>query len=221
MRKEGLKFVLPTLVLAGVSLWCSGGEGAENWWIYLALISMAFCLFFANFFRDPFRQIPADPGLMVSPADGRVVAIQDIRDPFVGKATEVRVFLNIFDVHLQRSPFTVSSKVKKLRYHPGVFLNAADEKASLKNEQNWIEMEGPGRTKVVVKQIAGLLARRILCWVKENSEIRPGHRLGMIQFGSQVDLVFPARHECLVKVGQKVLGGETPMVRLAGSVRKK
>ena len=221
MRKEGLKFILPLAGLSAWFFWNSGCEGAWAGWMPLSVLAGLLALFCLNFFRDPVRAIPANPSILVSPADGKVIAIEEVKDPHVGKAIEIRVFLNVFDVHVQRSPFTSQAQVTGVRYHEGKFLNAAAPKASLLNEQNWIYMKSASGMPVVVKQIAGLVARRILCFVEAGQNTGPGEHVGLIQFGSQVDLVFPAGNSPLVEIGQRVVGGETPMVALnAGAARR-
>jgi len=184
--------------------WCWGICG-------LALVLSAFC---AWFFRNPARRIPADPAALVSPADGKVIAIEPIEDPWLGKGVEIRIFLNIFNVHVQRSPFTTHAKVEDTRYIAGKFLAASVPKASLENEQHWFRISSLGR-KAQVKQIAGLIARRIVPWSKPGDELAPGALIGLIQFGSQVDLGVSPEAQILVKVGDKVVGGETVLARLA------
>lgn len=215
MVKDGYRFVLPLVLGLVLSLWL---WRATEWRVLGASASFVFFLlawFCVNFFRDPVRVIPTDPDLLVSPADGKVMEVRKINDPFVGPAWEVLIFLNIFNVHSQRSPFTAEARVGKITYNKGKFLAAYAPKASLENEQNWIEMEGPSGRRVVVKQIAGLIARRVLCWVSQGQTVPGGEKIGFIRFGSQVDLIFPASAEVLVKPGQTVAGGETPLARLS------
>lgn len=213
MVKDGYRFVLPLVLGACISFlfW----KTTEWRWLSGLSAGVFFLLlwFCVNFFRDPVRVIPTEPDLLVCPADGKVMEVRRIDDPFVGPAWEVLIFLNIFNVHSQRSPFTAEAKVGKITYHPGKFLAAYAPKASLENEQNWIEMEGPAGRRVVVKQIAGLIARRVLCWVTQGQTVPAGEKIGFIRFGSQVDLIFPASAEVLVKPGQAVAGGETPLAR--------
>lgn len=215
MVRDGWYFILPLLVLAGLSAWAARNWGAD-WacWIPAGLF-LALALFCAYFFRDPSRLIPSDPRVLVSPADGEVILVKQGRDPFVGSCREVHIFMNLFNVHVQRSPFTSGARVRMIRYHKGKFLAANVPKASLENEQNWIGLQAGGGRKVLVKQIAGLVARRVVCRVREKDIVEGGARLGLIRFGSQVDLLFPGKAEVLVKKGDKVLGGETLMARFS------
>jgi phosphatidylserine decarboxylase len=210
MVKNALNFIVPAWLLAlALSLevvlghpWCGPFAG-------LALLFSAFC---AWFFRSPQRSIPTDPDVLVSPADGKVIAIEPFQDPWLGAGLEIRIFLNVFNVHVQRSPFTVGSQVEGTRYFAGKFLAASVPKASLENEQHWFRISACGR-KVVVKQIAGLIARRIIPWARSGDTLAPGELIGLIQFGSQVDLGVAEGAQVLVKVGDRVVGGETVLVR--------
>lgn len=190
-------------------LWCGPPAG-------LALLFSAFC---AWFFRSPRRRIPSDPDALISPADGRVIAVEACEDPWLGKGVEIRIFLNVFNVHVQRSPFTTDALVEGTRYFGGKFLAASAPKASLENEQHWFRLSSGGR-KVVVKQIAGLIARRILPWARPGDSLKGGQLIGLIQFGSQVDLSVTRDAEVLVSVGDKVVGGETVLARYAPARRK-
>ncbi len=213
MVKTGWNFVLPLGALGLAAFLCH--------WPVLGCVFVVLALYCAYFFRDPKRKIPSDPRFLVSPADGKILAIEEIEDPYVGKAVEVRIFLNIFNVHVQRSPFVIPSTVEQTRYYAGKFLAASVPKASLENEQNWILMKSEAGDKVVVKQIAGLIARRIVSWVRPGDQMQGGQHLGLIQFGSQVDLVLPRTWKVLVKVGEKVAGGETQMVEIPAKGAKR
>ena len=212
MVKSGWNFILPFSALGGVLLWQSG-----NYWhlplMALGWLCLALAVFCVNFFRDPKRAIPSDASLIVSPADGRVIAIEAVDDAHVGKAIEIRVFLNVFNVHVQRNPFTVATTVEGTRYFAGKFLAASAPKASLDNEQHWIRLRSKDGAPVVVKQIAGLIARRIVSWVRPGDQVEGGQHIGLIQFGSQVDLVLPRAWAVKVKVGEHVKGGETIMAK--------
>jgi phosphatidylserine decarboxylase len=166
-----------------------------------------------NFFRDPERVVPAAPGLAVSPADGRVVLVGPARDPFSGEErTRVCVFMNVFNVHVNRSP--VRGAVSRMAYHPGKFLNASLDKASEHNERlAWGLTDPEGREWSVV-QIAGLIARRIAPWAEEGDDLERGQRLGMIRFGSRVDVYLPSDYHPSVTVGKKVLAGQTVLASL-------
>ncbi|MGE4351909.1 MAG: phosphatidylserine decarboxylase [Bdellovibrionales bacterium] len=171
------------------------------------------------FFRDPKRVTPVRPGLIVAPADGRVVMITDVvPEPDLGLGeeprTRVSIFLNIFDVHVNRS--AVDGVVKHVDYRPGKFLNASLDKASVDNERNALAIEMTGEhpfagQKIGVVQIAGLIARRILCTVKPGDTLKAGERFGMIRFGSRTDVYLPKGMKPLVCVGQRMVGGETIM----------
>ena len=169
--------------------------------------------FFAYFFRDPERQVPAGPGLVVSPADGRVVIAGDA-DPRwspPGAWTQITIFLSPMDVHMNRAP--VGGRVSRVEYRAGKFLPAYQQDAN-QNELNeiWIEHQGE---PVVVRQIVGVLARRIVCRVVEGQEVGRGDRIGLMKFGSRMDVFLPARAELQVHLGEHVVAGETILARLA------
>jgi phosphatidylserine decarboxylase len=169
--------------------------------------------FFAYFFRDPERRVPTGPGLVVSPADGRVVIAGDA-DPRwspPGAWKQITIFLSPIDVHMNRAP--VGGRVSRIEYRAGKFLPAYKEDAN-QNELNeiWIEHEGE---PVVVRQIVGVLARRIVCRIVEGQEVGRGDRIGLMKFGSRMDVFLPARADILVHVGEHVVAGETVLARLA------
>lgn len=199
IAKEGYPFILPlgllTLVLAFFGLvWAA------------AVVGLLF-LFVLYFFRDPEREIPNEPKVVVSPADGKVVVITTEEDPFMGKTfTRISIFLNVFNVHVNRVP--VAGVIAESRYNPGKFLNAMKDKASMDNEQN-ILLIRDGETEVLVKQIAGLIARRIVCWAKPGDRYELGQRFGLIRFGSRVDIFLPQESTLKVAVGDKVAGGSS------------
>jgi phosphatidylserine decarboxylase len=186
-------------------------------WPGFLWLGLAAALFSAFFFRDPDRAVPTREGLILAPADGRVVSIAAAAPPpelALGSAPRVRIatFLSVLDVHVNRAP--AAGTVTAIAYHPGKFLNAADDKASEENERNAIALELPdGRTLAVV-QIAGLIARRIHCEIAERQTLRAGQRIGLIRFGSRVDLYLPEGAAPLVAVGQRMIGGETVMADL-------
>jgi phosphatidylserine decarboxylase len=168
------------------------------------------------FFRDPERAAPADPQALVSAADGTVTHVGEVDAPEFpgGRAFRVSVFLSIFNVHVNRIPR--DGRVTAVRYFPGAFLDARDPESAARNEQLWIDLEEPGRPRPVrVKQISGAVARRIVCWLKPGDAVRRGERLGMIKLGSRTDVLVPAGEpmEVKVKVGDKVKGGETVLLR--------
>jgi phosphatidylserine decarboxylase len=201
MVRDGLRFALPPLLLGIVLVIL------RLWWPGAVLIVLG--LFVIYFFRDPERQIPNEPGAVVSPADGLVVEIVDEpRGERPGK--RISIFLSIFDVHVNRAP--VAGKISGMDYHPGKFMAAWKEKASDANEQNIITIATP-RGEVTCKQIAGWVARRILCWTRIGDEVKLGQRIGMIRFGSRVDIWLPTDAEILVQRGKRVAGGATQIAR--------
>jgi len=174
--------------------------------IGLAAAAAALTLAVASFFRDPRREVPVDPRLVLSPADGRVVCIKPDPQGSPAGTKCISIFLSVFNVHVNRSP--VAGRITGIDYTPGSFIPAFREKASELNEQNHIAMQtdnGP----FAVKQIAGLIARRIRCWKSPGDEVGQGEKIGFITFGSRVDLYVPSDIDVLVKVGDKVRGGLT------------
>ncbi len=186
------------LTLAGLLL-----SYAVGWpWGVPCYILAAFCLYF---FRDPDREIP--PGsVAVAPADGKVVSIKAEGT----ESTRISIFLNIFDVHVNRSP--IAGEIKEIRYRKGEFLVASRELASVQNEQNTLVVEGDGTT-VIFKQIAGLIARRIVCWKNAGDRVSCGERIGLIKFGSRVDVFFGPEWEIAVRAGERVAAGSSVLAR--------
>lgn len=173
-----------------------------------ATLFLLLCFFCCNFFRDPERVVPVKPGLAVSPADGKVVKVTSMPDPFTGEPRLcICVFMNVFNVHVNRSP--VEGRVADIAYHPGKFLNASLDKASSDNERCAYALEDADGKRWTMVQIAGLVARRIVCRVDIGDGLRRGERFGMIKFGSRVDLYLPDGYEPKVRVGQKVLAGQS------------
>jgi phosphatidylserine decarboxylase len=211
INAEGWKFVamfaIGTLLLSMLS----------HIFFWPCLILTAWC---AYFFRDPVRTVPLREGLLVSPADGLVQKIVRVVPPAqlqlgTAECTRISIFLNVFDVHVNRIP--IAGTVSALHYHPGKFLNASLDKASEENERQHITVTMNDGRAVGVVQIAGLVARRILCTLKESQQVRTGERLGLIRFGSRVDIYLPEGVTPLVIVGQRALGGETILADLNGS----
>jgi len=201
MVKEGYYFGLPPLLLGGIAF-------ILHWWI-LASVLIAFALFCFSFFRDPERAISSDPGAIVSPADGRVVVITDEQN--AGRpGTRISIFLAIWNVHVNRSP--AAGVITKLDYLPGKFLAAWDARASTENEQNIFTLATTQGT-IQFKQIAGLIARRVVSWKKPLESVAKGERIGLVRFGSRVDLWLPQGSELLVKVGDNVAGGSSILAR--------
>jgi phosphatidylserine decarboxylase len=175
-----------------------------------AVLPFLLACFFLWFFRDPEREIPQDPGAVVSPADGKVT---DVAPLTINNAplTRVSIFLSVFDVHVNRSP--IGGTVRDARYQRGRFLNAMNRTSAELNEQNVVTVEGDGQT-VIFKQIAGLLARRIVFYAKMGDRVERGQRVGLIKFGSRVDVVFDAAAKLNVKLGDKVQGGASILAYL-------
>lgn len=179
-------------------------------------IAAVFWLFVISFFRDPERRVPNDAGLLVSPADGTITHIGEVDEPGFpgGKAFRISIFLSVFNVHVNRVPRT--GRVTKLAYYPGGFLDARHLECGVRNEQFWIDMVDDQGRPIRVKQIAGAIARRIVCWLRPDEAIAAGDRFGMIKFGSRTDVLVPvdAVAEVLVKVGDKVRGAAMGLMRL-------
>ena len=209
MHKEGRKFVATfaviTLVLALI-------------WEPLFWIGVGLTVWCYYFFRDPVRVIPHQQGLVLSPADGVVSLIEQVvpsRDLGLGDdpLTRVSVFMNVFNCHVNRAP--IAGRVMQVVYHHGKFLNASLDKASEHNERNSVTIETPQGVRIGVVQIAGLVARRIVCFVQEGDTLDIGHRFGLIRFGSRLDIYLPKGVTPLVSVGQTAVAGETVLADLA------
>jgi phosphatidylserine decarboxylase len=180
------------------------------WLAAIAWLAVAFCV---QFFRDPARAVPAQPNAVLCPADGRVVKVGPARDPYVDRdALLVSVFMNVFNVHSNRSP--VDGEVKGAWYSAGSFVNAALDKASTENERNALHLRTASGADVTVVQIAGLIARRILCYAKAGDRLARGQRYGFIRFGSRVDVYLPPSARPRVAVGDKVRATETVIAEL-------
>ncbi len=201
MVKEGYKFALPPLLLGGLAL-------AVGWkWPGTILVLLG--LFVLYFFRDPERAGPADPAAVVSPADGRVIEV--VEESLEGRAgRRLSIFLSIWDVHVNRAPH--AGRIEKIERRPGRFYAAMRSRASAENEQNVIYLETE-RGRIVCKQIAGWIARRVLCWKAEGEWVERGERIGMIRFGSRVDLWLPLEAEITVERGRHVAGGASVLAR--------
>lgn len=205
IAREGWPFIAIALVLAiAFSL--------ASWWIVAALAWLVF-VFVLQFFRDPTRDTPSQPNAVLSAADGRVVRIGNARDPYLDRdALMISVFMNVFNVHSNRSP--VDATVAEVWYHAGTFVNASLDKASSENERNALKLVTAGGAEVTCVQIAGLIARRILCYVKRGDRLARGERYGFIRFGSRVDLYLPIDAMPRVSVGDKVYATKTIVAEL-------
>jgi phosphatidylserine decarboxylase len=184
---------LGALTLATL-LWCP-----VRWAVAAPAVLLAFVIWF---FRDPERAVPQDPRSIVAPADGKIVEVKT-----TGDTTMVAIFLSVFDVHVQRAP--VEGEIKSVRHNPGRFLDARDPRAAELNESRLLEIESADGFRVRLKQIAGRIARRIVGWAGEGARVAKGERIGMIRFGSRVELYMPATVKLAVKVGERARGGET------------
>jgi phosphatidylserine decarboxylase len=201
MVKEGYYFGVPPLVLGGVAYLLQ--------WNVAAVVLVLLALFVFSFFRDPERVIPTEPGAVVSPGDGRVVVVTEEEN--AGKpGKRVSIFLAVWNVHVNRSP--AAGTIAKLEYRPGKFLAAMLERASLENEQNVFTLSTDAG-EIVFKQIAGLIARRVVSSKKAGEKVARGERIGLVRFGSRVDLWVPKEAEILVKVGENVKGGSSVLAR--------
>ena len=207
MNREGYRFLIPTLVIS-LALFAVWALSCSLVALLLTIVFFLSSLFVAFFFRDPERDVPPGENLVVSSADGKVIAITPFeQSDFVhGKATLVSVFMSVFNVHVNRAP--VSGRVEFCEHNPGRFLPAFREKASAENEQTRVGLESQ-HGKIVVKQIAGIIARRIVCRIKPGDRLEKGQRFGMIRFGSRVDLLLPGNVDIKVNLNQKVRAGET------------
>lgn len=201
MVKEGYYFGVPPLVLGGIGFFLH--------WHVAAAVLVFLAAFVFYFFRDPERVIPAEPGAVVSPADGRVVVIKD--EGNAGRAGKrISIFLAIWNVHVNRAP--AAGTITKLEYRPGKFLGAMLERASAENEQNVFTLSTDAG-EMVFKQIAGLIARRVVSWKKAGEKVARGERIGLVRFGSRVDVWVPKDAEIIVKLGQNVKGGASVVAR--------
>jgi phosphatidylserine decarboxylase len=207
VHPEGRKF---TLISAVIALVVYGGVSHFVGWL-LVLVT----IWVATFFRDPIRTTPQDPALVVAPADGLVTMISKVAAPpelavdgaLAGEFTRVSIFMSVFDVHINRTP--IAGRIARIAYVPGKFLNADLDKASEDNERQHFLVEREDGLKIGFTQIAGLVARRIMSFVKEGDQVAAGERIGLIRFGSRVDVYLPAGTGAQVLLGQRTIAGET------------
>lgn len=199
IAREGWPFLAVSVAAAAFVSWFAG------WW---SLPVWIVALFVLQFFRDPARHIPGDARTVVSPADGRIVVVENAEDPYLNRpAIKVSVFMNVFNVHSNRAP--VDGEVKQIWYHAGSFFNAALDKASLENERNALWLKTTTGHDVTCVQVAGLIARRILCYVKVGDALMRGQRYGFIRFGSRVDVYLPPGSIVKAALGDKVSASST------------
>ena len=199
IAREGWPFLALSVALAALVTYFAGAWSTPFWII---------AVFVLQFFRDPGRTIPLKENAVLSPADGRIVVVAKVQDPYAGReALKISVFMNVFNVHSNRAP--VDGKIEKVQYFPGKFVNADLDKASEENERNALTITASNGQTVTCVQVAGLVARRILCYVKDGDSLTRGQRYGFIRFGSRVDVYLPLSATPKVAVGDKVSATET------------
>ncbi len=208
---DGLKFIVSGLILT-VALALLAARKDSFTFLIIALLLAILTLFLTFFYRNPSRKIPTQNDLILSIADGTVLSVQDIENEFIGgRGKKVAIFLSVFDVHINRVP--IAGQIEYARYNPGEFFAAFEDKASEKNEQTEIGLSFKSG-KLIFKQIAGILARRIVCDLKSEQDVKAGEIFGLIHFGSRAELFLPENVEVLVKKGDKVKGGEAIIGRI-------
>lgn len=204
VAREGFPFILLSAVPTFFVLLLT-----DLWW--LQAVGIVLTVFVVAFFRDPERAVPADPDSIVSPADGKVIKVERAAPGRIleDESLKISIFMNVFNVHVNRAP--ADSKVLRVLYNPGKFFAASLDKASLENEQNAVVAEGPGGRVFAYNQIAGLIARRIVCYASAGTRLKRGERFGLIRFGSRVDVYLPVDARVTVKVGDKVRAGSSTL----------
>ncbi|HUP97488.1 MAG TPA: phosphatidylserine decarboxylase [Usitatibacter sp.] len=205
IAREGWPYLTASLIVAVLVTWWGGWWSAPFWLVYF---------FILQFFRDPPREIPQGDGLVLCPADGRVIVVGEVPDPYRGgaKSLKLSVFMNVFNVHSNRSP--VDAVVKEVAYAKGLFVNASFDKASSDNERNALVLRMDNGTEISCVQVAGLIARRILCYAKVGDRLTRGQRYGFIRFGSRVDVYLPPGSKPRVAIGDKVKATTTVLAEL-------
>jgi phosphatidylserine decarboxylase len=200
IAREGWPFIAGSLAVAVLVHWIAGASWAALPWLVVA--------FMVQFFRDPARSVPGEQKTVLSPADGRIVAVERSQDPYLGRdALKMSVFMNVFNVHSNRSP--VDGEVREAWYHTGRFLNAELSKASVENERAALWLRTPGGADITCVQVAGLIARRILCYAQVGQQLARGERYGFIRFGSRVDVYLPPSSTPRASLGDKVYATES------------
>jgi phosphatidylserine decarboxylase len=209
---EGRVFIViawaVALVLIGLAV-----AKTSAWWIVAAAVWGVLAVWVVAFFRDPERAWSRGEGLIVAPADGKVVSVTQVDEPafFHGRAERISIFMNVFDCHVNRTP--VTGRIERIVYRPGKFLNADLDKASEDNERNGFVI-ATAEARIGVVQIAGLIARRIVCFVREGEQLGAGERIGLIRFGSRVDVYLPEGSRILAAEGQTAIAGETVIAEM-------
>jgi phosphatidylserine decarboxylase len=202
LAKEGIPFVFLSCTITFVLFYFG--------LLFLSILAGIVSLFSAFFFRDPDREATIPDRAALTPADGRIIQIQHIEDnnnPLGEPAVKISIFMSIFNVHVNRIP--IGGTIKDITYHPGRFFSANLDKASEQNERNSITLQTPDSRKIVVIQIAGLIARRIVCWVKEGDDMQAGQRFGLIRFGSRLEVYLPINTQVTAQLQQRVSAGKT------------
>ena len=213
--REGYPFIGIAMALAVAAFALALARRSWALWL-LALVVTVIALWVAYFFRDPERTGERGSHIVVAPADGKLIMITEVDEPtFIGgRAVRLSIFMNVFNVHVNRYP--VDGTVKYLKYNPGKFLNAAAEKSSIENEQSSVGIES-GKNRILVRQIAGLVARRIVTYGREGEQVKQGDRMGLIRFGSRVDVFIPVDAALRVKLGALTTAGTTVLAEIPGS----
>lgn len=201
MAREGLPFIFIPLAVGLVF----AGYG---WWLP-AILFICFSLFSAWFFRDPERSASVEDSAVLSPADGVVIKLEEVDDQrfLKQRAVKISIFMSVFNVHVNRIPF--SGSIEDIQYFPGKFVSANLDKASAENEHNAVILKTDNGAKIAFVQIAGLIARRIVCWISQGDRVTRGSRFGLIRFGSRLDVYLPTTTRTAVEIGQKVRAGQT------------
>lgn len=203
IASEGYPFIVFSLVITIFVAFLG-----ISWLVILAALSTIFIIWF---FRNPDRHFPEEENVVISPADGKVIKVENVEmyNTITGKFKKISIFMNVFSVHVNRNPY--AGKIETINYHEGKFVSANLDKASSDNERNEIQIRTGNGSSIWMVQIAGLIARRIVCWVKVGDTVKKGERFGLIRFGSRVDVYLPEDSRIVVKIGQKVRAGETPL----------
>ena len=200
---EGFPFIVLSLVFTGFAAFFGVA--------WLTILLAALTIFIIAFFRNPQRHFQAAEKLVISPADGKVIKMEevDVRGAMAGRFKKISIFMNVFNVHVNRAPY--EGTIEKISYHPGKFVSANLDKAWTENERNEVLIRTEDGRAIWTVQIAGLIARRIVCWIREGETLAKGERFGMIRFGSRVEVFLPADSRVVVRLNDKVRAGQTPL----------
>jgi phosphatidylserine decarboxylase len=200
---EGFPFIILSLTLTIITAFFGI--------VWLTVVLAAITVFILCFFRNPERQFQDEDKLVICPADGKIIQIEDVdvQGTITGRFKKISIFMNVFNVHVNRAPY--SGTIEKIAYHKGKFLSANLDKASVENERNEVMIRNEDSRALWVVQIAGLIARRIVCWTSEGANMKKGERFGLIRFGSRVEVFLPSDSRIVVNLGDKVRAGQTPL----------